>query len=85
MVFGTLAPSMPSGSLTAVHTLAFSSSGPKSSRSSALTAGARGAAQHTVALEDLLETLLLDQAERHVERLTRPTAGVNGLSGGSLR
>src|SRR3954471_18269771 len=85
IVFGTLAPSMPSGSLMAVTTLAASSSGPHGSSSSALSAvGARGggaeggglerlargaprAAEQPVALEHVLEPLLLDHPQRDVE------------------
>ena len=43
-----------------------------------LDGGAGGAAQQAMALEHLLEALLLDQAERHVERLDEADRGREG-------
>src|SRR5207248_5486445 len=82
---GTFAPSTESGSLIAVTTLAFSSSGPKSSRSSALTA-ARAAPPST---RWRSKTCSRPSSAMSPSATSRPmnsvTAGVNGLSGGSLR
>ena len=59
---------MPSGTLTAVTTLAFSSSGPNSSSPSALTPSRAALREQRVALEDAWQRLVLDHLERNVQR-----------------
>ncbi len=85
IVFGTFAPSMPSGSLIAVTTFEFSSSGPNSSRSSALTAcrAARPSRRWRSKTSSRPSSSISSSATSSA--MKSDTAGVNGLSGGSLR
>jgi hypothetical protein len=85
MTFGTWAPSIVSGSFIAVTTFAFSSSGPKSSRSIALAASrvARPSSRWRSKTSSSPSRSIISSATSSPRNSV--TAGVNGLSGGSWR